>query len=147
MKSKDKIFSFQTKDRFEFIDLTDKIKKFVEQTNIKNGLVNIQCCHTSSAVLLNENEPLLIQDIKNQLERIAPSTMNYNHDDFDKRTVNMCNDECVNGHSHCKAIHLPATITLNLINEELQLGQWQRTFFVELDNARPRKVQVQVIGE
>jgi thiamine phosphate synthase YjbQ (UPF0047 family) len=37
--------------------------------------------------------------------------------------------------------------TLNLIDNEIQLGQWQRIFFVELDKSRKRKVQIQIIGE
>lgn len=147
MKSKFLDLSFQTKKNFDFIDLTDQIKEFSIKTGIKNGLINIQSLHTSSALMLNENEPLLLEDIKANLEKIASRDVKYNHDNFDIRTVNVCPDECVNGHAHCKAIHLPANITLNLRDGELQLGQWQRIFFVELDRARPRKIQIQVIGE
>lgn len=147
MKSDSIDLSFPTKELFDFIDLTDQIKEFLAGTSIKNGLVNVQCLHTSAALMINENEPLLLEDIKLNLNNIAPKDGNYNHDDFDRRTVNMCPDECVNGHSHCKAIHLPASITLNFKENKLQLGQWQRIFLVELDHARPRTIQVQVIGE
>ncbi len=147
MKTDSVDFSFQSKGLFDFIDLTDQIKEFLKGVGIDNGLVNVQCLHTSSALLVNENEPLLMEDIKANLHQIAPNDRDYNHDDFDRRTVNMCDDECVNGHAHCKAIHLPASVTLNFKKGELQLGKWQRVFFVELDQARPRTVQVQVIGE
>ncbi len=147
MKSKFLDLKFQTKKIFDFVDLTDQIKKFLVEVEIKNGLVNIQSLHTSSALMINESEPLLLEDIKTNLEKIASRDNEYNHDNFDIRTVNMCPDECANGHAHCKAIHLPATITLNFRDGELQLGQWQRIFFVELDHSRPRKVQVQIIGE
>lgn len=142
-----KTLEFQTKDEFDFIDITDAIKSFVKESEIGNGLVNIQILHTSAGLILNENEPLLLKDIKNHLENLSPKTLSYNHDDMEKRTVNVCADECINGHSHCKAIHLPVNITLNLIQGDLQLGQWQRIFFVELDRSRPRKAQVQIIGE
>jgi thiamine phosphate synthase YjbQ (UPF0047 family) len=59
----------------------------------------------------------------------------------------MCPDECANGRSHCKAIYLPVNITLNLINSEIQFGQWQKILVVELDKPRTRKVQIQIIGE
>ena len=147
MKIVNTTIELQTKKEFDFIDLTDKIKAFVKETRIKNGFVNIQILHTSSALILNENEPLLIEDIKKNLEKLAPKNINYNHDNFGRRTVNMCSDECANGRSHCKAIYLLVTITLNLIDEELQLGQWQRVMFVELDRARKRKVQIQILGE
>lgn len=147
MKTAHKEIEYQTKGLFDFIDITDQVKSFVKEAQIKNGLVNIQTFHTTTGIILNENEPLLIEDIKAHLEKIAPQSLKYNHDDFGKRTVNICDDECVNGHSHCKAIHLPVNLTLNLINGELQLGQWQRILFTELDKARKRKVQLQIIGE
>ena len=147
MKILNKTIEFQTKNEFDFVDITEKIKDFVKASNIKDGLVNVQILHTSSALMVNEKEPLLLEDIKNNLERVAPQNIDYRHDDFKVRTVNLCPDECVNGHSHCKAVHLLVNVTLNLIKGELQLGQWQRVFFVELDRSRPRKVQVQIIGE
>lgn len=96
---------------------------------------------------MNENESLLIEDIKDNLEEISPKNKIYKHDDLSIRTVNVCDNECVNGHSHCKAIHLLSNITLNLINNHLQLGQWQNIMLVELDSSRPRKVQIFVMGE
>ena len=147
MKTANKTFEYQTKGIFDFIDITDEVKNFLKESEIKNGLVNIQVLHTTAGLIFNENEPLLIEDIKLHLERTAPRDLKYNHDDFGRRKVNLCDDECVNGHSHCKAIHLPVNITINLINGEVQLGQWQRILFIELDKARKRRVQIQIIGE
>jgi secondary thiamine-phosphate synthase enzyme len=147
VKTANKTLKYQTKGEFDFIDITDEVKDFVQKSHIQNGLTNIQILHTSSALMLNENEPLLIEDIKRNLEATAPKSLKYQHDDFSKRTVNLCPDECVNGHSHCKAIHLLVNVTLNLIGGKLQLGQWQNIFLVELDRARPRKIQIQIIGE
>jgi len=98
-------------------------------------------------MIVNENEPLLIEDFKDNLRKTALTDKGYRHDDFTKRTVNLCKNECINGHSHCMAIHLLPSVTLNVINGDIQLGKWQRIFFVELDSSRERKVQVQIIGE
>ncbi len=147
MKTANTIFSYQTKDIFDFIDITDEVRNFVEKSGIKNGLVNVQILHTSAALIVNENEPLLLNDIKKNLENTASRKIDYQHDDFSIRTVNLCDDECKNGHSHCKAIHLLVSVTLNLIDGKLQLGRWQRIMLVELDHSRPRNLQVQVIGE
>lgn len=147
MKFANKNIELQTKGELEFTDLTDEIKAFVGEAGIKNGLVNVQTMHTTATVILNENEPLLLQDLKRHLENLSSKTLKYNHDNFEIRTVNMCNDECANGHSHCKAILLPPNITLNLIDSKIQIGQWQRILFLELDRARPRKIQIQVMGE
>lgn len=147
MKTANRVLEYETKCGFDFIDFTEEVVAFLSQTSIRNGLVNIQILHTSAALVLNENEPLLLEDLKASLERMAPENDGYQHDDFTKRTVNLCDDECVNGHSHCKAIRLPVNVTLNLVDGRLQLGQWQRIMLVELDRSRPRQVQIQVIGE
>ncbi|MEA3344269.1 MAG: secondary thiamine-phosphate synthase enzyme YjbQ [Patescibacteria group bacterium] len=147
MKTTNKTITFQTKGKFDFIDITEQVKSFVEKSEIKEGLVNIQNMHTSSALIVNENEPLLIEDMKQRLEIFAPESLNYNHDNFDIRTVNLCDDECKNGHSHCKAILMLPSVTLNLIEGQMQLGKWQSIMFIELDSSRERKVQIQILGE
>lgn len=146
MKVFNKTIKIQSKGLFDFIDITDKVKDFVKESKIKNGFVNIQILHTSAGLIVNENEPLLINDFKENLEMFAPKTSNYRHDDFSKRTVHLCKDECINGHSHCKAIHLLINATLNLIEKEIQLGRWQRIFIIELDKPRKRKAQIQILG-
>lgn len=147
MKTASKTIECQTKEELEFIDITKEVKDFVGTSPIKNGLVNLQTFHTTCALLLNENEPLLLEDIKKNLRNTAPKNIVYNHDNFEIRTVNMCNDECANGHAHCKAIYLPSNLTLNLVESRLQLGQWQAIFMVELDRPRKRAIQIQVIGD
>ncbi|MBU3918863.1 secondary thiamine-phosphate synthase enzyme YjbQ [Patescibacteria group bacterium] len=147
MNSFFKILSLQTKSLLDIIDITDKIKAFVKEAKIKDGLINIQSLHTTATVFVNENEPLLLEDLKKHLERIAPVNNVYEHDDFEKRTVNMCEDECANGHSHCKAIHLPTSVCLNIKDNKIQFGPWQSIMFIELDRARKREIQIQILGE
>lgn len=132
---------------YDFIDISEEIVAIVKESRIKNGLINIQSLHTSAAVLCNENEPLLLEDFRRNLEATAEKSGKYQHDNLAVRTVNICAGECVNGHAHCKAIHLPTSITLNLVEGEISFGQWQRIFLLELDQARPRRVQIMIIGE
>jgi len=146
MKILNKTLEFQTKNLFDFIDITGEVIEFIKESQIKNGLLNVQILHTSAGLILNENEPLLIEDFKENLEKTASKNLEYKHDNLEKRTVNLCSEECINGHAHCKAIHLAVNITLNLIDGEIQLGQWQKVFLVELDQSRKRSVQVQIIG-
>ncbi len=146
MKISTKTIEFQTKEQYDFIDFTEQVKDFIKECQIKSGIVNIQILHTSAALLVNENEPLLLEDFKNNLRKTAPKDLNYQHNDLTKRTVNVCPEECINAHSHCQAIHLLVSATLNLIKGELQLGQWQRIFLVELDKSRERRVQIQILG-
>lgn len=147
MKHFNEEIKLRTEKTYHFINLTEQIKKMVEKSGIKNGLVNVQTLHTTTAIVVNEDEPLLLKDIERHLERFAEQGIEYNHDNFAVRTVNMCDGECANGHAHCKAVILPTHATLNLINGELQLGQWQQVFALELDRSRNRKIQIHIIGE
>lgn len=146
MKTLSKNIKIKTKELFDFIDLTDEVKKIVEKSKITNGLLNVQSKHTTVAVIVNENEPLLISDMKKMLEKLIPQKHSYQHDNFEIRTVNMCDGECANGHSHCKQILLNSSHTLNIIGGKLDLGMWQRIFFVELDRSRNREVSLMAIG-
>ena len=147
MKIHHKTFEYLTKNEFHFIDVSDDVKNFVAESGIQNGIVNIQSLHTTAGILLNENEPLLLEDIKQHLEEMASKNKSYRHDDFSVRYVNLCDDECANGHAHCKASHLCATATMNIIQGKMQFGQWQRILFIELDRPRKRNLQILAIGE
>jgi secondary thiamine-phosphate synthase enzyme len=131
---------------FQFIDLTEEVRALVVASGIKDGLLNVQTRHTTATITINEDEPLLLEDMKLTLERLAPRDMQYRHDDFAVRTANLTPDEKPNGHAHCKALFLRGSETVNVAEGEMQLGRWQRIFFIELDCARERTVSVMVMG-
>jgi len=132
----------------KFFDITDSIKKLINESKINSGIAVIFSKHTTSAIVIQENEPLLLQDLSNLLECIAPKEAKYKHNDFDIRTVHMHEDECPNGHSHCQHILIGTSETIPVIDNSLSLGKWQRIFLVELDEEFPseREIIVQLIG-
>jgi secondary thiamine-phosphate synthase enzyme len=131
----------------EFVDVTDRLERLVADSGIRNGIVNIQTLHTTTAIVVNEHEPLLLDDFHALLEAAAPSRGRYRHDDPAERTVNLTEAERPNGHAHCRALFLPSSVCLNVVGGRLLLGRWQRVFFVELDGARERQMSVLVLGE
>jgi secondary thiamine-phosphate synthase enzyme len=147
MKIVNHVLSLTTNATLDFIDVTDKVKKIIKEKGIKDGVINVQSMHTTMAVIIQEAEPLLIGDLKKTLEKVAPRTMEYMHDNFEIRTVNMNPNEPINGHSHCKAVFLTPGVFLNIVKSKLQLGKWQRIFAVELDDSRPRQIALQIIGK
>jgi secondary thiamine-phosphate synthase enzyme len=131
----------------QFIDLTDEIATFVTDAGVDTGLINIHGLHTTTAVFVNEHDPLLLSDVAALLERIAPQDGFYRHDNITLRTSNCVLGERPNGHSHCRALLLAPSVSLNIAGGRLQLGTWQRIFFAELDGPRTRSVSVTVMGE
>jgi len=130
----------------EFVDITDEIAAAVDASGIHEGTVTVFSRHTTAAVKINENEPLLLEDMARFLARIAPRDDDYRHNDFTIRTANMTEDECPNGHSHCQHLLLSASETIPVCDGAPLLGRWQRVFLVELDRPRPREVVIQVSG-
>ena len=130
----------------QFIDITQEVTEFVASSGFSNGCVVVYSKHTTAAIKINENEPLLMKDMELFLDRIAPSEDYYHHNNFTLRTVNMTEDECPNGHAHCQHLLMSTSETIPIIDGELQLGQWQRVFLVELDRPRSREVIIQVLG-
>jgi secondary thiamine-phosphate synthase enzyme len=147
MKIKKLKIKLKTEKQSAIRDLTSVIEEFVQKSKILNGLINIQSLHTTAAVFVNEKESGLLKDMIHHLEEIVPRKNKCVHDDFAIRTENLCEDECANGHSHLKAIHLPTSITLNIINGKIQFGRWQRILFIELDRSRDREISLLAIGE
>lgn len=147
MKVVPKTLTYKTEACLDFIDITDEVLAFIKEAGIKEGLVNVQTLHTTACLMVNEDEPLLLEDMKGLLEKIAPQTFRYRHDDLQRRDMSRYPDKKPNGHAHCKALLLLPNVTFNLINRELQLGRWQRLFLIELCQAKERKVQIQIIGE
>jgi secondary thiamine-phosphate synthase enzyme len=130
----------------EFIDITDDVLAAVETSGVREGAVTVFSRHTTAAIKINENEPLLLEDMARFLERTAPREADYRHNDFVIRTVNMTEDECPNGHSHCQHLLLSASETIPICEGSALLGRWQRIFLIELDRPRLREVVIQVHG-
>ncbi len=131
----------------EFIDITQQVQECVAEAGVAFGFVVIFSKHTTAAIKINENEPLLLQDMEQFLERVSPRNGHYNHNNFEIRTVNMNEDECPNGHAHCQHLLLGTSETIPIADGMMQFGQWQSIFLIELDHPRTREVLVQVLGE
>ena len=146
METRHFTLKIQTETAPQFVDITDRVRECAAQAGLRDGFVVVYSRHTTAAVTINENEPLLIEDLCRFLERLAPRGGPYRHNDFSVRTVNMTDGESPNGHAHLQRLLLGGSETIPLIDGELALGRWQSVFFVELDHPRQREVIVQIVG-
>ena len=147
MKTQVYCLKLESKKAPEFIDITQRVQEYVAEARVRQGFVVVYSQHTTAAIKINENEPLLLQDMEQFLERISPRNGDYRHNDFSVRTVNMNEDECPNGHAHCQHLLLGTSETIPIVEGMLQFGRYQSIFLIELDHPRAREVVVQVMGE
>ncbi len=126
--------TFSTQGEIDFIDLSDKTQAAVSKANIQNGLVHVFAPHATGILILTENDPALLSDIKGLLEELAPKSKVYSHPS--------------NAHAHLRSILLPPDKTLPVIDGHVEFGTWQSLMFVETDvYPRKRTVILQVMGE
>jgi isopentenyl-diphosphate Delta-isomerase len=138
--------TYQTDGAGEFRDITDDVSAVVRSSGARHGLVHVYATHTTAAIRINENEPLLLRDFRRFLGQVAPAGDGlYEHDDLPRRP-GVPPDEPINGHAHCRHLLLSTSETVPIVDGQLELGRWQRIFLVELCNARERCVTVQVLA-
>ena len=140
---------FRTAGGLHIRDITDEVNDVVAESGIKDGIACVYSPHTTCCVRVNEFESGFLEDFATLLKRLVPSEGYYAHDDWDRRTENICPEDMDqgNGHSHCMAMLLgTAGESVPIRGGELQLGAWQRVLFVELDRERDRRWLVQVVG-
>ena len=147
MKFSTRTFTVRTSKGPQFVDITSQVVDIAKGSAVRNGFAIVFSRHTTAAIRINENEPMLLRDMEQFLKSVAPAHVYSNPDDFTRRTANMSDGEQPNGHSHCQQLLLGASEAVPIINGELIFGQWQRLFLVELDCGREREVVIQLVGE
>lgn len=123
-----------TNKQFEIVDITSQVNDLLK---INNGIVNIFTKHSTSAIVVNENESGLLRDLEFILDEIVSDKFRYQHDFIDN-----------NARSHLKSFLLSSSESIPVNDNNLNLGTWQSVFFIELDGPRnSRTVDVTQIGE
>ncbi|HXI15764.1 MAG TPA: secondary thiamine-phosphate synthase enzyme YjbQ, partial [Chloroflexota bacterium] len=146
MRTLTRTYEVQTEKHVQFLDITDQVVQCVTEAGVQNGFAVVFSRHTTAGIRINEHEPLLLEDLVTLLDKLVPQTSGYRHDDFSVRTVNLTENERVNGHSHCRSLLLGTSETVPVAAGSLMLGRWQRVFLAELDGPRTREFVIQVVG-
>ena len=121
------------------------MQEIVEASGVRDGNVVVFAPHTTMGVIINHNEPMLIQDFMRVLYKLAPMDDRYSHDLFELRRSSK-SDGRSNGHSHCKSFLIGVSQTVPIEKGKLLITEKQSIFAVEFDGARKRDVTIQVMG-
>lgn len=137
MKSFTEYLFFETKNRTEFVNITDKVQAAVKQSGVKEGLVLINPMHITAAVYVNDAESGLIEDFKVWLEDLAPAKPGYKHHQTGED----------NADAHLKRTLMGHQVTMAITKGSLDLGPWEQIYYAEFDGQRRKRVLVKIIGE
>jgi secondary thiamine-phosphate synthase enzyme len=145
MKTYSKRINVESTKQIEFIDVTAKVQEVIEHSGIREGIVVIFAPHTTMGIVINHNEPMLLQDFMRMLYKVAPVDDQYTHDLFELRRSQSA-DGRSNGHSHCKSMIIGVSQTIPVEKGRVIISETQSIFAVEFDGARKRDIVVQVMG-
>ena len=134
-----KEFELSTKGFSDILDITSSVEQVVGESRVRDGLVNVSVIGSTASVSTIEYEPALIEDMKEQLEKLIPHTLASRH------SATWGDD---NGFSHIRASLMGPSTTLPVADARIVLGTWQQLVVIDHDNRpRKRRIRVQVVGE
>ncbi len=123
----------------DIINITDDIQRIAANSNILDGMINVFVTGSTASVSTIEFEPALVEDVKEQLEKMISKNLKTRHSET-------WGDD--NGFSHIRATLMGPGIVVPLTNGKLVLGTWQQIVIIDHDNRpRDRKIYIQIMGE
>ena len=134
----------QTGGSFHCHAITADLQALVERSGVRQGLLVAVGQHTTTALVLNENEERLLLDIEAFFLALAPPDCPWLHNDLHLRQ-GIPPDEPRNAHAHLIAMMLGNQLSLPVVDGRLGIGRWQSVLLVELDGPRQREVLLQLI--
>ena len=154
----------QSEARPTFDNVTPRVKEIVAQSGVKNGNVLVYSPHTTCSVVIQEysdgqtyyGTELIQQDLVNVLNKIIPTCTNegqylhpcQKHIEDAARLRGEHASWSLNTDAHLRSVIMGRSVTVTIIDGEVQLGEFGYIWFADFDQvrARERKAIVQVMG-
>lgn len=132
-----KIITLKTDKHNGLYDITEEVRRIVNQSGYKTGMVNVYARGSTCAIMIQENWDEYVQtDVINLLKKLIPSGV-WQHDLQDN-----------NGDAHLKSGLIGPSETIPIMNGNLGLSTWQNIFFCEFDGPRSRReIVITIFGE
>ncbi|MCI0503475.1 secondary thiamine-phosphate synthase enzyme YjbQ [Candidatus Micrarchaeota archaeon] len=137
MKSKTVYLAFDTEKKIQIVRITDKVEQAVRESGVKEGLVLVNPMHITAAVVVNDDESGLHGDYLRILEKLAPYSADYRHNDTGEN----------NAAAHIWRQLMGHQVVMAITGGRLDLGTWEQIFYFEFDGKRSKRVLLKIIGE
>ena len=135
MENKQNEFQISSREKYQLVDITDRVEEIVGENGIKDGQVLVFVPHSTAAVLLTENEEGLKRDWLDVFKKMV-SGFSFQHDRIDN-----------NADSHILSGLIGQGKALPVKEGRMVRGTWQQIFLAEFDGPKTRKVIVKVTGD
>ncbi len=123
----------RTDDRYEFISITDEVKKAVRESGVQEGVCLVSSTHTTAAVTVNEDYD---RDVPRDLVAACRAFVGSLDVRFEHTEGN--------SDSNLLTSLFGQSQRLLVRDGEPDLGRWQGVFLAEFDGPRSRTVRIAV---
>src|SRR5436305_12313491 len=72
MASHTAYLTFDTDERREFVRITDDVQRAVDESGVREGFVLVSAMHITAGVWVNDDEPGILADTLEWLDKLAP---------------------------------------------------------------------------
>jgi secondary thiamine-phosphate synthase enzyme len=131
MKTSD--IQVRTNDRYEFVSITDEVKRAVSESGVEEGVCLVSSTHTTAAVTVNEDYD---RDVPRDLAAACQAFVGSLDVRFEHAEGN--------SDSHLLTSLFGQSQRLLVRSGEPDLGRWQGVFLAEFDGPRSRTVRIAV---
>lgn len=138
MKTYRESLTIHISKRRDYINITPLVQECLDKSGIQEGLCLVNAMHITASVYINDDEPGLLLDYDEWLEKLAP------HEPISRYRHNGYED---NGDAHLKRQIMGREVVVAITNGKLDFGTWEQIFYGEFDGRRPKRVLVKIIGE
>ena len=139
MKARTEYLTLSLPTRRGFVNITPDVRRVVEASGVREGLVLVNAMHISASVFINDDESGLHHDYEAWLERLAP------HAPVDQYRHNDTGED--NADAHLKRQIMGREVVVAVTAGKLDFGPWEQIFYGEFDGRRKKRVLVKVLGE
>ena len=136
-------FFVMTQDEYYTEYIGDKVKAYVAEAGIQNGIVSVVRAHTNCGIIVTEPLSCILSDLDVLLHRLVNDDDEYSHAHF----LPTYGRTSANAYGHLRSILVGNSTTLSLVNGKLCMGEAQEVVFMEFDGPQARKIFVDIIGE
>jgi secondary thiamine-phosphate synthase enzyme len=136
-----KSIEIKTEPGINIYNITQQIQDLIKLTPIKTGQAVIFSRHTTTALAINQDEKILLENMKVFLRTMVPESKEYLHNELDTA------EEPMDTHSHLMSIMLGTNEIIPIVEGKLTLGTRQSVLFFDLAGPRERTILCQFYGE
>lgn len=128
---------------FELLKITDTVKKYIEESGVKDGIVHVITEHTTTGIVVNEGLPCVENDLMSGLDRLFPDDYPYEHNHY------LPSYGTIGGNApgHLKSMVAGNHCVYPIINGKIKLGGVTEIYFAEFDGIKERKYMIHIMGE